>query len=155
MKKSDTTYLGHGRLLAIAAVSLASIAHADAPPAIRVLLVAPPQLAAWLRDHDPTARASQAKVLQARALARQASVYQNPQLNVGVNDIALGAGNLPPSDPQAGGVMRGPTGLFQTSNIGVGVSELFEIGKRGPRRDAAELRTREAIETSVGTSATG
>ncbi len=40
--------------------------------------------------------------------------------------------------------------IHGTSNISVGVSELIEIGKRGPRRDAADLRTREAGETAVG-----
>lgn len=136
--------------IAIAIALVAPPAHADTSAPVRALLADPAQLAAWLRDHDPTARASQAKVEQARALARQAGVYQNPQLSVGVNDIALGIGNQPPpsTDPsvQTG---PGPTGLLQTSNLAIGVSELFEIGKRGPRREAAELRTREAIESSV------
>jgi len=124
--------------------------HADVPPAIHVLLAKPAQLAAWLREHDPTARASLAKIEQAHALAEQAGVYPNPQLSLGVNDVALGAGNQPPGDATAmAGAARGPTSLFQTSNIGIGVSELFELGKRGPRRQAADLRTHEAIEISV------
>jgi outer membrane protein, heavy metal efflux system len=131
-------------------VLLTSTVHADAPPVIRVLLADPAQLAAWLRDHDPTARASHAKVEQARALAEQAGVYQNPLLSVGINDISLGVGNLPPPDPtMMGTATRGPTGFFQTSNVGIGISELFEIGKRGPRREAAEFRAREAVETST------
>lgn len=140
---------------AIAIALVAASSHADTGAPVRALLADPAQLAAWLRDHDPTSRASQAKVEQARALARQAGVYQNPQLSVGVNDIALGVGNLPPSSsdqtalPNPMPAMRGPTGLLQTSNIAFGISELFEIGKRGPRREAAELRTREAIESSV------
>ena len=49
-----------------------------------------------------------------------------PQLSLGVNDIALGAGNLPPPDPTTGATAtRGPTGLLQTSNLGIGVTELF------------------------------
>ena len=125
-------------------------AHADAVPPIRTLLADPAQLAAWLRDHDPTARAAQAKIDQARELEAQAGVYQNPQLSAGVNDLSLGPGNLPPSGSTAmPQVMRGPTGVLQTSSLGIGISELFELGKRGPRRAAADLRTREAIEGSV------
>ncbi len=123
-------------------------AHAEVPR-IGELLQNPAALAQWLRDHDPGSLAAVAKVEQARELAAQARVFQNPQLALGVNDIAIGQGNLPPSDGTAA-AMRGPTGLLQTSNVGVGITELFEIGKRGPRRDAADLRTREAVETSVG-----
>jgi len=149
MKKSDLT-LARINYLCLICILLATVsAHADTPPTIRALLVEPAQLAVWLRDHDPTARASQAKVEQAHALAEQAGVYQNPQLNLGVGDVAIGAGNLPPADPMSASVMRGPTGVFQTSNVGIGISELFELGKRGPRRQAAELRTHEAIETSI------
>jgi len=136
--------------IAIAIALVAPPVHANTGAPVRALLADPAQLAAWLRDHDPTARAAQAKVEQARELAHQAGVYPNPQLSVGVNDIALGVGNMPPPsmDPNAQ-MGPGPTGLLQTSNLAIGVSELFEIGKRGPRREAAELRTREAIETSI------
>src|SRR5215831_19334063 len=87
------------RAVSIGVLLAAASARADAPPPIRVLLADPVQLAAWLRDHDPASRASQAKITQAHELAEQAGVYQNPQLNLGVNDISLGVGNLPPSDP--------------------------------------------------------
>jgi outer membrane protein, heavy metal efflux system len=130
----------------IAIALAASSSHADTGAPVHTLLADPAQLAAWLRDHDPTARASQAKVEQAGELAEQAGVYPNPQLSAGLNDIALGVGNQPPPPMPP---TPGPTGLLQTTNIAVGISELFEIGKRGPRREAAELRTREAIESSV------
>lgn len=149
MKKSDSTPVRLSHLISVCVLLAATTAHADTPPAIRVLLADPAQLAGWLRDHDPAARASQAKIDQARELAEQTSVYQNPQLNLGVNDVSLGLGNLPPSDPMQPTVMRGPTGVFQTTSVGIGLSELVEIGKRGPRRQAAEIRTHEAIETSV------
>jgi cobalt-zinc-cadmium efflux system outer membrane protein len=132
---------------AVCTVVGVSPVQAEPSPPIRVLLAEPAQLATWLRDHDPTDRAAQSKVEQARELAEQAGVYPNPQLSVGVNDVALGLGNQPP--PGTGPLARGPTGLFQTTSVGIGVSELFEIGKRGPRRHAAELRTHEAVETSV------
>ncbi|HEX3762819.1 MAG TPA: TolC family protein [Kofleriaceae bacterium] len=137
-------------IAASAALALAAApAGADTAAPVHALLADPAQLAAWLRDHDPTSRASQAKVEQARELAHQAGVYQNPQLSAGVSDIALGLGNLPPPTPEAPMPMRGPISPLKTSNLSVGISELFEIGKRGPRRAAAELRTREAIESSV------
>jgi hypothetical protein len=60
------------RFPSVGFLSLTSTARADGQPAIGVLLVEPAQLAAWLRDHDPPARASLAKVEQARALAAQA-----------------------------------------------------------------------------------
>ena len=62
-----------------------------------------------------------------------------------VPDFALGSGT-PPIDGQP----AGPTGFAQTSNFSVGLQETFELGKRGPRREAADLRTREAIESAVG-----
>jgi cobalt-zinc-cadmium efflux system outer membrane protein len=40
--------------------------------------------------------------------------------------------------------------LSQTTNYQIGVGELVELGKRGPRQTAADLRTREAGETAVG-----
>ncbi len=135
-----------GAIALVASSSRADTRHADPGAPVRALLADPAQLAAWLRDHDPTSRASQAKVEQARELADQAGVYPNPQLSASLNDIALGAANVPPPPMNP---MPGPTGLSQTTNVAVGISELFEIGKRGPRRGAAELRTREAIESSV------
>lgn len=151
MQKSVLVVSRVASIAASGAIALVAVSsHADTGAPVRALLADPAQLAAWLRDHDPTSRASQAKVEQAQALARQAGVYPNPQLSVSLNDIALGAGNIPPPSPDPNAQTGpGPTGLFQTSNIAVGISELFEIGKRGPRREAAELRTREAIESSV------
>ncbi len=144
---SRTTRVASVAIALVASSSQADTGHADTGAPVRALLADPAQLAAWLRDHDPTSRASQAKVEQARELAQQAGVYQNPQLSASLNNISVGVATpaMPPLSPTPG-----PTGLTQTTNVAVGVSELFEIGKRGPRREAAELRTREAIEASVG-----
>nr|HEX4314217.1 TolC family protein [Kofleriaceae bacterium] len=123
------------------AMPLAAPADAPAPPAIKTLLADPVQLAAWLRDHDPQIEAARAKVEAARAAGDQTRVLPNPQLSVGVGGIYVaGAGSA-----------FGATGFGDTSNISIGVGELFEIGKRGPRQAAADLRTREAGESGVAT----
>ena len=119
-------------------------ASADEPPPVQALLTDPARLAAWLRDHDPQALAAREKVVQQDELAEQARVFPNPQASVGLGGIALGGGNR-------GSMNVGPSGFRDTADFSLGLTELFEIGKRGPRRDAADLRTREAIEASVGT----
>lgn len=122
-------------------------AHADdRTPAVSVLLANPADLAGWLREHDPQTIAAKERVVAASEGAEQARVYPNPQASAGVGNFVLGTGN---PDPVTG--MHGPTGLRQTTNISVGVSELFELGKRGPRRQAADLRTMEAQQSAVAT----
>ena len=114
-------------------------------PAIRGLLANPVQLAQWLHDRDPQLESAHAKVEAAEAAARQARVLPNPQLSLATGGYYLGAapndGNTPP---------RG-LGLSDTTNFEIGVGELVEIGKRGPRRTAADLRIKEATAGAVGT----
>ncbi len=134
------------RSLACAVLVAAGTAQADDPPPVRVLLADPTQLAAWLRDHDPQTLSAREKVVQADELAQQARVLPNPQADVSLSQYGVGKGNtymLPP------GVSAGPTGIH-SSVLTFGVSELVELGKRGPRREAADLRTREAMEGAVG-----
>jgi cobalt-zinc-cadmium efflux system outer membrane protein len=131
--------------LVLAAMLTALPAYADDPPPVRALLADPAQLAAWLRDHDPQTLATRDRVEAASETALQARVFPNPQASAALGGVTLqGNPGPPPAAP-------GPTGFASTSNVSVGVSELFELGKRGPRRAAADLRTREAIETGVGT----
>ena len=118
--------------------------RADAPIAIASLLADPHELALRLRDLDPIVEASRDRVEAAAALAQQARVYPNPQLSAALAGISIGRGNL-------FGGMLGPTGLRQTTNVTVGVGELVEIGKRGPRAAAADARTRAAGEQAIGT----
>ncbi len=126
----------------VGALMFAGSAHADDPAPVRGLLTDPAQLAAWLRDRDPLSVAVREKVTQATELAEQSKVYPNPQLAAGLGGIVI--------SPNTYMGMTGPRGLTDTTNISVGVSELFEIGKRKPRRDAADLRIREAGESAVG-----
>ena len=119
-------------------------ARADEPPPVRALLADPASLVTWLRDHDPIIESVRARTEAAAALGQQARVFPNPQLQAGVGGFAVAGGNTNPGQP------TGPTSFDQTGNFFVGVGELFELGKRGPRREAADLRTREAGEAAVG-----
>ena len=132
------------RSISIGVLLAVSSAQADdaAQPPIRAFLADPAQLADWLRTHDPQIEAAQAKIEAAVAAGQQARVFPNPQLSLGLNNVALGNGN-----PNSGGL----TAFDQTTNYSIGVGELVEIGKRGPRRAAADLRTQEAGETRVAT----
>jgi len=114
----------------------------DGPPAVRAMLADPGQLAAWLAARDPMVESSRARTEAAAELGEQARVLPNPQLQAGVGGIAVGDPN------KFMGV--GPTDFGHTGNFSVGVGELVEIGKRGPRRSAADLRAREAGESAVG-----
>lgn len=128
-------------LVACAVLFAPGRAHADASE-VAGLLADPARLAARLGDGDPTVGAARARVAAAEAAGRQARVLPNPELSAAVAGIVLGRGN-----EFAGQV--GPTGLGQTSNVSVGISELIELGKRGPRKSAADLRTSEASELAV------
>ena len=68
----------------------------------------------------------------ARAEYRDSQMLPNPNLDLGVSNLALGQSN-PPN-----------LAWSEMLVFGVGVSQLVELGKRGPRGDAAELRARAA-----------
>jgi len=142
-------------LLALSAATLAGVVARprasladDALPPVRALLSDPSQLATWLREHDPATLAAREKVTAQAELAEQSAVIPNPQAQLGVGGIVLGVNRQVDA---MGNPIAGPTGLNQTTNVAVGISELIELGKRGPRRNAADLRTREAGESAVGT----
>jgi cobalt-zinc-cadmium efflux system outer membrane protein len=100
----------------------------------------PSQLAAWLAVHDAAVDAAIARREAARATSAQAGVLPNPQLELAAGGFVLGKTNNP------GG---GPLGLNQTTNFSATVSELIELGKRGPRERAASLRADEAGEMAT------
>jgi cobalt-zinc-cadmium efflux system outer membrane protein len=120
-------------LAALPASSFAATAEAEAPvtngaPAHR-LLHDSSGLSAWLSDHHPELRASRARTRQAQAEARGARLLQNPVLDASLSNIPL---------------VHGSGGVGDTAIVGVGLSETFELGKRGPRGAAADLRERAA-----------
>ena len=120
-----------------------AVVWADEPPPVRALLADPTRLANWIRERDPLVESAANKTRAAGAQARQSRAFPNPQLNVGIAGIAIGRGNL------AGG-MSGPSGIAQSTNLSIGISEVIELGKRQPRGSAADLRTNAAAESAIG-----
>jgi cobalt-zinc-cadmium efflux system outer membrane protein len=126
----------------------ASPVRADDSPPIGALLADPAGLAMWIRDRDPVIDSARHKAVAAGELGAQARVLPNPQVNLGAGGFVLGqtnAGGGTPADASP------RLTLGQTTNFQLGIGQLFEIGKRAPRRNAADLRTREAGEVAVGT----
>ncbi len=120
-------------------------AHAEPEPPVKVyeLLADPAALAAWLRDRDPHVDAARARVAGAYATSQQARVIPNPQLEFGASDFVIGKTTKDDSGVDA------HLGVAQTTIFTVGVTELVELGKRRPRREAADLRVHEAQELAV------
>jgi len=127
--------------------SLSAGARAETAPALARLLTQPGELASWLRDRDPVIDAQRARIEAAQAAARQTRVIPNPQLNFGVSDIVIGKTNA----GSGGAGSEDPSlSLGKTLIFTAGVEQLVELGKRGPRQNAADLRVREAAETATG-----
>ena len=84
-------------------------------------------LARWVVDHSTDVAAARFDLNATRAAQRGAALYQNPVVDLSVSNFALGSTN---------GIRRDKTLLW-----GVGLAETFELGKRGPRMAAAELRS--------------
>src|SRR5262245_50763108 len=140
-----------GSLLVLSALSVpvavaasAGVARAqpqDEVASAKTLLVSSPRLVAWLRARSATVRAATERTQQANAEARQAGVSPNPTLALEFGTIPLGATNPP------------GFGIADTAHVTVGVNQVVELGKRGPRKRSAELRARAAGEEGVGTLA--
>jgi cobalt-zinc-cadmium efflux system outer membrane protein len=114
-----------------ASVPPAASPSATGPAApIATLLSDPAALVAWLKRMNPDVKAAGSRVQQADAQVGASRVWQNPTLDVGLNNITLGHFNRP-----APGVTRA-----DTLNYSLGVSQTIELGKRGPRVQAAKLR---------------
>jgi cobalt-zinc-cadmium efflux system outer membrane protein len=91
-------------------------------------------LAAWLAERSADVHAADARVAQAQADVGAARVLlPNPALDAALGGIPLGSGAF------AG-----------QSNVSLGLTQTVELGKRGPRVDAAELRAREATRSYDG-----
>ena len=85
----------------------------------------------WERSVD--LQGARVRIAQAHADAARARLLPNPSLDVSYNTIPIGARN-PPSEP-----------FLSIPNLATGVSELVELGKRGPRQAATAQ-----LERSVG-----
>jgi cobalt-zinc-cadmium efflux system outer membrane protein len=99
----------------------------------------PVDLVRWIEDHHNDIAAARARLAQANADVEGSRLYPNPTLDGSLGDIPVGKTNPP-----------GLT-LSETAIVDVGLSETFELGKRGPRIASAELRAQasEADLTSV------
>lgn len=106
-------------------------ADGQAAVPLRLLLADSNALAAWLERRNPDLGAARARVAQAEAGLSQSRVIPNPSVSVSVSGS--------PSPTAAGPGAPVPT-VGDTVNYSIGVSETVELGKRGPRARAAELR---------------
>ena len=138
----------HRALFPILLVASSPVAVRAEPAApLAALLTRPTELAGWLRDRDPLIDAQRERIEAARAAARQTRVLPNPQLNFGVSDFVIGQTNAASGGP---GSANPALSLGQTLIFTAGVDQLIELGKRGPRQSAADLRARAQAETAAG-----
>lgn len=90
-------------------------------------------LVRWLEERHGDIHAAEARVAQAQADVGQSRLLlPNPQLDTALGGIVVGATNPPGLD------------FGQTANFGLGLTQTFDLGKRGPRIEAAELRAKSA-----------
>jgi cobalt-zinc-cadmium efflux system outer membrane protein len=97
------------------------------------LLGDPEGLASWLSGQSPYVRAARARAHQAQADVASSHLFPNPVLDASLANVPITT-TTPP------GLTFGETAIY-----GVELSETFELGKRGPRQDAAALRERAAL----------
>ncbi|QRK12816.1 TolC family protein [Archangium violaceum] len=83
-------------------------------------------LAALLWAHSPGFATARARIASARADLVRAGQLPNPELDLSWNTLPVGPTNPPGLDR-----------LRDVPNYQVGLSQLIELGKRGPRQDSA------------------
>lgn len=115
-----------GSAWAVGRESTASFASAA------VLLRDPKKLAAWVDQHSLEIHAARARLAQRDADVKSSRLLQNPVLDLSLANVPVGETNPP------------GLGFGQVAIYGVGVSQTVELGKRGPRGAAADLRQRSA-----------
>lgn len=125
-------------LIAALALGLGGSARAATPTAEAAEAINPADeqaLGAALWARAPQLAAIRGALVEAEAFAQRSQLLPNPLLSAGWNTIPIGEHN-PPGLP-----------FWDIPNYTVGVSELFEIGKRGPRQRAAEWGRKAAAYT--------
>jgi cobalt-zinc-cadmium efflux system outer membrane protein len=95
---------------------------------VGVLLRDHEALVSWVRNQNGEVAASFARAAQAEAETSSSRLVPNPVFDASVNDVVVG-----PSNPS--GLGWGDTVIYT-----VGVTQTIELGKRGPRSRAADLR---------------
>jgi len=95
---------------------------------VRALLHDDATLSTWIRMRSAEVGASSARVEQAEAEVGTSRLLPNPVVDFGLSDLVVG-----PTNPR--GLGYGETAIYS-----VGLTGTIELGKRGPRVEAAELR---------------
>ncbi len=95
----------------------------------------PASLASQVWESSPDLQAARGRIASARADLARAHFLPNPGLDLSLNTIPVGPTN--PSD------LQDP--ILNVPNVGVGLSILLELGKRGPRQDAAGQTLRSTV----------
>ena len=133
--------LRFARLLAAGLVAAAtSPASADERVDVAALLARPADLVRWVEAHYADMAAARARLGQAQADTQASGLFQNPALDVTASNYPIGKTN-PPNLP-----------LRDSLIASVGLSQTFELGKRGPRMTSADLReqaSREDVTTTL------
>lgn len=118
----------------LCAVSASAAPAGAEPPAAAPAVLASaaygsePTLLAWLWDHAPAVVAARADAEIAGAAVTQAGLWQNPQVDSTWGTIPIGQTNPPGLS----------SSVAKISNLGLGLSQQFEPGKRAPRRALAQ-----------------
>ena len=114
---------------------------------IRALLHDDGALLGWLKEHRHEVLAADARIAQARADRGTAGLLlPNPQVDLTLGGLAIGAPNRTLMKTDIAQLSFGTT-----SNFAVGLSQTIELGKRGPRMEAADLRVQEAGKSYLDT----
>lgn len=108
----------------------------SAPPALPpTLLQNDRTLTQWIEAHNPSIKASQARIQRADAEVAVAGTWQNPEVDLGISQLSVGK---PTPSTQLN--------YWQTPAIRLGVSQMVELGKRSHRVAAAGYRKGAATE---------
>ena len=108
---------------------------------IATLLADPQALVVWLTHMNPEVHAARARVAQAADRVGAASLWQNPTLGLGLNNISVGRFNqVAPNISRA-----------DTLSYSIGLNQTVELAKRGPRTEAAKLHRDASAEDYRGT----
>src|SRR4051812_22540228 len=106
---------------------------------VRDLLKDDASLVQRVRARSSQVAASSARVLQAEAERGTSRLVPNPIVDFSLSDIPIGHTNPP------------GLGWNETTIYSVGLTETIELGKRGPRAEAADLRVQSARKSAWNT----
>jgi cobalt-zinc-cadmium efflux system outer membrane protein len=107
--------------------------------AVEQLLSDPESLVRLLRERNADVRAAAFRVSQGEADVKASRLPPNPALAVSLGDVPVGTSNPP-------GLTFSQTAIYSLT-----LSQTVELGKRGPRYEAAALRLRAGQEDYVRT----